>query len=71
VEATTPPPNQDRSTKEMTKKDFELIAGAIKEITANDYPQDRKDKAQMFASVLAKTNERFDSEKFLKFCGVN
>ncbi len=54
----------------MTKKDFELIAGVIKEITANDYPQDRKDKAQLFASVLAKTNERFNTEKFLEFCGV-
>jgi hypothetical protein len=55
----------------MTKKDFELIAEAIKEITASDYPQDRKDKAQLFASVLATTNPRFDSARFLSACGVN
>ena len=64
-----PPPNQDRSTT-MTKKDFELIAETVKTITAEDYPQDRKDKAQLFASVLAKTNERFNRETFLKACGV-
>jgi sigma54-dependent transcription regulator len=54
----------------MTRKDFELIAEAIKEITASDYPQDRKDKAQLFASVLATTNPRFNRELFMKACGV-
>ena len=63
--------NQKTGEKEMTKKDFELIAEAIKEITASDYPQDRKDKAQLFASVLATTNPRFDSARFLSACGVN
>ena len=55
----------------MTKKDFELIAEAIKEITVSDYPQDRKDKAQLFAAVLATTNPRFDRARFLSACGVN
>ena len=67
--ATTHPPT--RQEKTMTKKDFELIAEAIKEITASDYPQDRKDKAQLFAAVLATTNPRFDRARFLTACGVN
>ena len=55
---------------EMTRKDFELIANAIKEITANDYPQDRADKAGLFARVLETTNPRFDRVRFLTACGV-
>lgn len=55
----------------MTRKDFELIAEAIKQITANDYPQDRADKAQLFARVLATTNPAFNPSRFLTACGVN
>lgn len=55
----------------MTRKDFELIAGIVKEMTAQDYPQDRKDKAELFAQALAGTNDRFNRETFLKACGVN
>lgn len=54
----------------MTKKDFELIANAIKEITANDYPQDKADKAGLFARVLETTNPRFNRALFLEACGV-
>jgi hypothetical protein len=55
----------------MTKKDYELIAQAVKEITKDDYPQDRKDKAELFAKALEVTNERFNRSLFLKACGVN
>lgn len=54
----------------MTKKDFELIAQAVKEITKDDYAQDRKDKAELFAKALAVTNERFNRELFLNACGL-
>lgn len=54
----------------MTRKDFVLIAEAIKEITATDYPQDRKDKAELFARVLATTNPLFDRDRFITACGV-
>jgi hypothetical protein len=55
----------------MTKKDFELIAKAVKEITADSYKQTREDKANLFADALALTNPRFDRAKFLTACGVN
>ena len=54
----------------MTKKDFELIAAAVKEITADNYKQTREDKAGLFADALALTNPRFDRAKFLTACGV-
>jgi hypothetical protein len=55
----------------MTKKDYELIAQAVKKITANDYPQDKQDKANLFATALAGTNPRFNRSTFLKACGVS
>ena len=55
----------------MTKKDYELIAQAVKEITKDDYAQDRKDKAELFAEALEVTNEHFNREMFLKACGVS
>jgi hypothetical protein len=55
----------------MTRKDFELIAEAIKQITANDYPQDKAEKAELFARVLATTNPAFNRARFLTACGVN
>jgi len=54
----------------MTKKDFELLAKMVKEITADNYPQDRADKAGLFADALALTNPRFNREMFLTACGV-
>lgn len=55
----------------MTRKDFEMIASVIKEITADDYAKDKADKAELFARVLATTNPRFNRDLFLKACGVN
>ena len=55
----------------MSRKDFQLIAEAIKQITANDYPQDKADKAELVARVLANTNPLFDRTRFLTACGVN
>ena len=55
----------------MTRKDFQLIADAVKQITANDYEQDKADKANLFADALATTNPQFDRARFLTACGVN
>jgi hypothetical protein len=62
----------------MTRKDFELIAKAIK--SAVDYEQTFEDSntgtrsiagvAFNLADALADTNDRFDRAKFLKACGV-
>ena len=50
----------------MTRKDFELIAKAIRESTTN------KDKrlfmAEVFASFLSNTNPRFNKDRFLRAC---
>lgn len=62
----------------MTRKDFELIAGVFsKRLAVAGFDKkgsaDRAlitNLAEQFAKELAGTNDRFDSEKFLKFCGV-
>ena len=54
----------------MTKKDYELIAGAVKELTADYYARDKQDTAELFARVLANTNPRFNRTLFLDACGV-
>lgn len=54
----------------MTRKDYELIAGAVKELTADYYPKDKQNTAELFARVLANTNPLFNAEKFIKACGV-
>ena len=54
----------------MTRKDFWVIALALKKITENDSPQDRKAKAEDFAYMLVATNPRFDKDKFMSACGV-
>jgi enolase len=67
----------------MTKKDFELIAGVISQISADfsnggeRYLGKGVEKAVSLslvagelASALAGTNERFDREIFLTACGV-
>jgi len=70
-----PPPNQDRSTT-MTRKDFELIAGAIAGMQDKYTGEDWSINGAMYpfarqlADALEKSNPRFDSEKFLKACGV-
>ena len=59
----------------MTAKDFNLIADIFKGLR-EDYINDGRavevldDTAQEFAHRLADTNPRFDSERFLKACGV-
>ncbi len=60
----------------MTRKDFVLIAEAIKATadanTANETAQWvwRRDMAVAFATRLAGTNARFDRDKFLRACGL-
>jgi hypothetical protein len=57
----------------MTKKDYELIAEVIKGLRADfgDNPVALEVIALEMASELQHTNDRFDSAKFLKACGVN
>jgi hypothetical protein len=61
--------------KKMTKKDFELIAEAIKIV--NNYEPTGSPKAvlsltvDVLADVLGTTNPLFDRAKFLTACGVN
>lgn len=63
----------------MTRKDYELIADAIKRampiaaICADDLPRIRQgwaNTALTLARTLADENSRFDRAKFLKACGV-
>ena len=60
----------------MTKKDFELIAEAIAGMQDKYDGQDWSINGAMYpfarqlADALEKSNPRFDSEKFLKACGV-
>ena len=51
----------------MTKKDFIQQANAIK-LIAN--PSDRKKTAELFCVTNRKSNPRFNTELFLKACGV-
>lgn len=50
----------------MTKKDFEALAEAIKEITARKAHGDRI--AEIIADKLKNKYPRFNKEKFLKAC---
>jgi hypothetical protein len=60
----------------MTKKDYELIAGVMANLSA-DFNNDGEDTvslslvAQELADVLSTTNPRFDRARFLSACGVN
>lgn len=59
----------------MTKKDYELIAGEIKEIVEMTENYDAlgynavHTLAHNLAGTFKKENERFDFHKFLKACG--
>lgn len=58
----------------MTRKDFELIANAIKPLT-NPLHSDAgrltaEAIAKNLANALAKENPRFDRPRFLAACGV-
>lgn len=60
----------------MTRKDFELIAGVISDLMA-DFNNCGSDAvslsivAEELADALARTNDRFNRETFLKACGAN
>lgn len=61
----------------MTKKDFELIAGAISRVrhqygTASDIVrlEHARRIAAELADALATTNPKFDRARFLAACGV-
>ncbi len=60
----------------MTKKDFELIAKAIRDAytamdeEATDHRDGTRYCAYRLASALAAANPRFDRERFLTACGV-
>jgi hypothetical protein len=49
----------------MTRKDFELIAQVLSEVSDLPY---RQQIAKNFADKLANTNPRFDRERFLAAC---
>ena len=62
--------NQKTGEKEMTKKDFELIAEVIGKAWHGS-ADTRADIANAFADELESTNPRFDRARFLTACGVN
>lgn len=53
----------------MSAKDFALIAAAVRSYT--DDKRERENMAQHFASILTSSNERFDSELFIRVCVGN
>ena len=62
----------------MTKKDFEAIAGALKDArdaaltdTPRVIPQIFDSLSRTLADVCATTNPRFQRARFLKACGVD
>lgn len=55
----------------MTKKDYELIAKAIRDVYLYGIDVDKgtlDDVARSLAAHLATTNPRFDRERFIKAC---
>lgn len=54
----------------MTKKDYELIAGVIKDFKVDGDESIRYDMAVEFAVVLQEESARFDSHKFIAACGI-
>lgn len=52
----------------MTRNDFQLIAMVLKE--AKEGQEDHDAVSRRFATALRHLNPRFNSEKFLKACGV-
>lgn len=55
--------------KDMTRKDYRLIAQAIADVWCDSTAQ--LDIAKSVAKALATDNPRFDEGKFLAACGVN
>ena len=56
-----------KESRKMTKKDFIQQANAIKLIAD---PSDRKRTAEVFCVTNLKSNPRFNTNIFLKACGV-
>ncbi len=54
----------------MTRKDYELIAGVIKNSCDIKTNQTAQRIAQGFCTVLRADNNRFDDTRFLKACGM-
>lgn len=50
----------------MSAKDFALIAAAVRSYTDNK--AERENMARHFASVLQNSNDRFDTELFVRVC---
>ena len=50
-----------------TRKDFQMVADLLKD---NPNMDDRKAKAKDYCDKFKKMNPRFDSERFLKACGL-
>lgn len=55
----------------MTRKDFQLIADVLKNADEVADSESLTALAVMFADALEDENPRFDTEKFLRACGVN
>ena len=55
----------------MTRKDFQMIADVVASTMAVVKPEARQCLALDFAAQLAKSNPRFDSNRFVKACLVN
>jgi hypothetical protein len=54
----------------MTRKDFELIAAALKEAADGISQQAHKYLTERLADALATTNPNFKRERFLRASGV-
>jgi len=52
----------------MTRKDFELIAGTIAALDITLGEAGRKTVAELFGFQLARTNPRFNRQRFVTAC---
>ena len=50
----------------LTRKDFKMIAEII--FNSNKSAEDKLQSAQSYADALAKTNPRFNRDKFIRAC---
>ena len=60
--------NEDSVAETMTRQHFQLFADTIKQI---EDPSKRTETAKMVAGAMAKSNPRFDRDKFMQAAGVN
>jgi len=59
--------NEGEIDETMTRQHFQLFADTIKQI---EDPIKRKETAEMIAGVMAKSNPRFDMQRFMSAAGV-